>query len=680
MHRIPNQRSRWLDAAFLLGLLAAAAVIGAPVLFGGALTYLDNPVHLAEIHALATEGGRGWSRMALAGMPLGGLHSPLGYGPLIALAQLGVESTLPYRLCLLLGAVAVPWSVYGIARRWVGPVSALALASLLLLQREAIVGIASVWGGMWTFYVAMAVLLWVGERWVRPEPTSVRRFLGLAALIGLVGLLHAFATLALVIGFVTYAAGLALLRRDGWVRRVLADGAAALAGAGLSAAYWAPAVLTRDHLLFGLPESPPWASLGVLFLPVNLLEFFNGGGIFDDLQLGYTDALPIWMLWGLGIGGALATRRLRARPVPTPSARPLALWGAAFASVLLALLLVGVPTLPFAVLGPVPWRMTFPIRLGLALAAIPLFVALEASIRTLGTPRRRTVSLALALLLSSSVWFGRPLAVRVPPATGSEMAEVEALWDWMRDARDAGWARVALQGTFSNAPLDAALVRSHVLSLTMQRTGVASVVGTYYGVAPYPTTVWTRSERGTLFGVVLTEPDAPRRVAGMMHATATSHLVLSDPAVFARFTESGAFRPLIRIGRFGALQVLGPPPAWVVPFGPGALADVEELRPGAIGLRVQSDAQGGRLLIREAYHPFWRVTWSGEGPAPTLAPDPTSGLMVLGPLAPGDHSVALAYAPPRWPRTLSLLGWLLWLLAAGVELRSRSRSALHAQR
>ena len=685
MHRLLNQRAWWLDAAFLLGLLAAAAAIGAPVLFGGALTYLDNPVHLAEIQALATEGGRGWSRMALAGMPLGGLHSPLGYGPLIALAQRGVESTLPYRLCLLLGAVAVPWSVYGIARRWVGPLSSLGLASLLLLQREAIVGIASVWGGMWTFYVAMAVLLWVGERWVRPEPTSIQRFVVLAGLIGVVGLLHAFATLALVFGFVVHATGAALLRRDGWVRRVLADGAAAVAGAGLSAAYWAPAVLTRDHLLFGLPESPPWASLGVLLLPVNLLEFFNGGGIFDDLQLGYTDALPIWALWALGLAGAGLAVRPGARTAPGPSARPLALWGASFASLLLVLLLVGVPTLPFAVLGPVPWRMTFPIRMGFALAAVPALVALEARWSGRASRRSAVVAGALAALVGSALWMGRPLAVRVPPHDGAEVAEVQALWQWMREARTDAWARVAVQGTFSNAPEDAALVRSHLLSLTHHETGVASVVGAYYGVAPYPTTTWTRSERGSLFGLSLAEPDAPTRVAGMMHATATSHLVLSDPAQFDRFRASGVFRPLVRIGRFGVLQVQGPPASWVVPLGPGAVGEVTALRAGEIALSVTSDAQGGRLVIRESYHPFWRVERADGEPAPPLSSDPTSGLMVLGPLDPGGYALRLRYGPPTWPARVSMLGWFVWLfvwLLFGVVrgLRSRSRSGPRAQR
>jgi hypothetical protein len=49
------------DAFALVSLIATAVVLAWPILTGGYFTYIDNPVHLAEIYELA-KGGNGWSR------------------------------------------------------------------------------------------------------------------------------------------------------------------------------------------------------------------------------------------------------------------------------------------------------------------------------------------------------------------------------------------------------------------------------------------------------------------------------------------------------------------------------------------------------------------------------------------------------------------------------------------
>lgn len=654
----PLKRDALVAAAFLVVGLA----VGAPLLAGGVTTYLDNPVHLAEIHALATEGGSGWSRMALAGFPLGGLHSPIGYGPLVALQRAGIDPALPYALCLLLGYLAPAFAAYAVGRRLGRPWHGAGLGMLLLWQREVIVGVSSVWGGMWTFFVAMGLLVLVIARLARPEAASLRRFVVLAGLCGGIGLLHAFATLALVLAYVTHAVALAVTRPRGGLRLATCDVGAALLGAVASAAYWMPALLTRDHLLIGLPESPVWASLGALLLPVNLLPFFNGGGVFDDMTLFYTDALPIWALWGLGFAGAARLLRQRSGD----EASRIGLYGAGFGALVAALLLVGVPTLPFAVLGPVPWRMTYPIRLGFALAAIGGLPALRFGLSS------ARAALLLAAALAAGLWFGRPLHERVPSPRGEEMAEVQALWDWIADARDDRWMRVATQGTFSNAPYDRAFVHSHVLTLTHRETG-ADTIGTYYGVAPFPTTVWARSEAGTLFGLDPRGDRGAERVAAMMHMTATTHLVTADPNLQQVFRPAPMFEPLVQIGRYTAWALRPPPSAWAEPRGPGVTPRVVSLEPGRIVVDVTSDPQRGAFVVRESYHPHWVVDVPPDVEPPTLGIEDSSGFLLLSDVAEGAYRIELRYEPPIAPTLLSSLGVLAWLGLLFALVRQRSR-------
>lgn len=651
------------DLGVAIAYLLVGLSVGAPLLAGGVSTYLDNPVHLAEIHALAHETSNGWSRMALAGFPLGGLHSPIGYGPLIAMERMGWSATFPYALCLLLAYLAPAFAVYAVGRR-LGRPGVAALAGLVLLwQREVIVGVSSVWGGMWTFFIGMALLVLVIARLARDESPSLERFVTLAGLCGAIGLLHAFATLALVLAYVTHAVGLVVLRPPQGARHALSDVAAALVGGVASAAYWMPALMTRDHLLIGLPESPVWASLGALLLPVNLLPFFNGGGVFDDMTLFYTDALPIWMLWGAGVVGAFRLLRQRAGDEATR----VGLYGAGFGSLVALLLLVGVPNLPFAVLGPVPWRMTYPIRLGFLLAAAAGLPALA-----LVWNRQRLALLAVAAL-AGGLWFGRPLADRVPAHDGDEMAELQTLWGWIRDARDPSWMRIATQGTFSNAPRDRAFVQSHALTLTHRETG-ADTIGTYYGVAPFPSTIWARSESGSLFGLDPTGEDGARRVAAMMHLTATTHLVTADPALQQVFGPSSMFQPLVEIGRYTAWALHPAPTAWAEPRGPGVLPTLRTLEPGHIIIDVNSDAQRGGFVVRESYHPHWRVTVPAGVEPPTLGMEDRSGFLLLTDVAEGDYLVELSYEPPVLPVLLSSAGALTWLVLLLVVVRRRERS------
>jgi hypothetical protein len=77
------------DAVALSALVTTAIVIALPILRGGYLTYLDNPVHLAEIGELAEHGTNAWSEIGFTGIPLGTLHSPLWYGLLAFWARAG---------------------------------------------------------------------------------------------------------------------------------------------------------------------------------------------------------------------------------------------------------------------------------------------------------------------------------------------------------------------------------------------------------------------------------------------------------------------------------------------------------------------------------------------------------------------------------------------------------------
>jgi hypothetical protein len=128
------------------------------------------------------------------------------------------------------------------------------LAYLLLIQFPSNVGIASALGGMWTFYIAAALLVLLLDVLSR-EHRDLREMVKISALAALIILSHTFFLVVLVIVGLLHGV-LSLVQRT---RRHLLywDAPALVIGVLGGTAYWLPLVLMRHWLVFAPGTFPP---------------------------------------------------------------------------------------------------------------------------------------------------------------------------------------------------------------------------------------------------------------------------------------------------------------------------------------------------------------------------------------------------------------------------------------
>jgi hypothetical protein len=643
-----SKGSRAADALAVVTLLTTGAVIAWPIMSGGYLTYLDNPAHLAEVYAAASEARNGWSEIAFCGFPISTLHSPLWYGFLSLLARIGVGVSLPYVLCLWLGFTSPALALYGVARRVLTPLPATALAYLLLVQRPAIVGVGSAMGGMWTFFVATAGLILLIDRLMRPCVT--RRDAGaVAALVGFILVTHLYTVVPLgllaLVHLLTVIGGKRGDPSRGRGRGDLIKQAAAAALGVLAAAlYWVPMVLAGKSMVIHPQNLDAAMVVARLAMPTHVFDLVNRK-IPAFTLMAAVESLPMVALIAAGFVGIFDLRR-RANDVP--------LYGALMAIILLTLLLFVTGEFDVALFGPGSWRMLYFVRVGLALAAIPFAVRIAVTVRW-----RQKVSKWVALTtagaaIASGLWFGRPLRAVAVPANGAEMAEVEALWDWLAKNRSEDWGRVYLQDTFELPRPHVKLSQSHILALTSHRTGVRQL-GAFYGVAPYRTVSWTPSEFGTLFRKFMRDDEYISRIQAQMWATNSTHVVTSDPRTRRQLAEAANFRLLHGVGRFAVYRATQVASQWVSPLQPGVEVTADEFQTGRIRFDIRLSRPGAEVLVKSSYHPAWRVSTSRES-RPRIRLE-NSGLMRLEGLDMGTSTIGIEYRPARWPLWLSAFGW-----------------------
>ncbi len=639
-----DRGSRLRDLAAVGFLLAAAVAIAWPILAGGHLTYIDNPAHVAEVRSLLSEARGGWSDTAHCGFPLGTLHSPLWYGLLTVLIRVGLPLAAGYAAMLFLGFVSPALALYAIARRRLGVVAAGGLAFLLLVQRPAIVGLGSALGGMWTFYVAAGALILLIDRLARPCRTS-RDVAWIAGLTGLIGITHLFALVALVI-----VAAVEILRwfavrprdRGELTRRA----GAAMLGAGVAAWYWIPVVVAWATSDLHPQNLAPVMALARLALATDVLALLRGSVFTAGTPV--LESVPMLALTVLGLASIALFRR---RPDDAQ------LHGLALAGTLFVLVALVAPLTQTRLLGPNSWRLIYFVRIGLALAAVPVVSALSARL-----PRRATGAAGIGVLaLLAILWTflgGSQLRAQTPPSSGSEMAEVRSLWSWLGDHRSDDWGRLYVQDTFMTPPRDASLARSHILALTASETGVRQL-GATYTVVPYTTAAWTSSELGRLFWMTVDSPEQFMQLLAFMRASNSTHLVTADPDMRSRLLMTPAFDELWRSERFAVLELNEIVPRWVEHVTDGMTVEVERFEPGNIQLSYDAAGTGDAFFLKSSYHPFWRATPAGV----VALSEEKSGLMRVEALAPRSGGLELVYRAPEWPRWLSLLAaaFTIWL-------------------
>jgi hypothetical protein len=440
---------------FAIGaLLVASLILIAPVLGRGIVAYMDNPCHLAEVHSLARamggEGVWGWCDDAFCGFPLITFQSPLWYGLLGLVAYLGIAPLAPYTLLVWLGFVAPALALYRVARRSLEPFAAGLLAFLLLIQPPALGGIESAPGGMWPWHLGLAgVILLCGQ--LAAPVRGGRHVARVAVLVGLIGLTHLMALAAA--GFLFAAnAFLRLASRGG--RDLARDTAGVLLGLVASAGFWLTFVMGADGWGALRPDESPAFLLGLLALPWNVLTRRPESLLF------YTDAIP--MLTALLLGLWACVHAVRGWRSTAPEMAVGARGGA-----LALLVLLAVPLMPVDALGPLGWRFVHVARIGLLMAAVPLVAMWVAR----WNPSRNLRAGVAVLAVVSCVWWGRPLAQRVPSPDAPAMAMVENLWAWLADNAPRDGSRVIVQDTFDARP-SSPLYSGHVMALTGVRAGV----------------------------------------------------------------------------------------------------------------------------------------------------------------------------------------------------------------
>jgi len=659
---------RGADLLALVALLATAAVIAWPILRGGYLTYLDNPVHLAEAHALAFEAYGGWSEIAWCGFPLGHIHSPIWYGILAWLARFGLPLDPLYVACVWLGFAAPALALYVVVRRRLRALGAASLAYLLMIQRPAIVGIGSALGGMWTFYLAAGGLVLLADR-LASRGSGRRYTMCTAGLVGLVLSTHFFAAIPVAVLFVQSTLSIAVHPDGARMRRLRSLTAAGALGLVAAAVYWLPIAMAWSYFDVTPQTMAPGLVLARLLLPTDAMDLLTGTlAVSSDLV--YVDALPMVLLC---VGGVIGTTIWFHDGRAGKERDRLTGLGMGLALVMLLLTTVIAPVFKPTFLGHVSWRLLYFVRVGLVLACLPAVAGLEAWVRsrvswTAARGGKVIVAGCATVAVVAGFWWQRPLARLVPVTDGSEMAEVVALWDWLHENRDESWGRVYLQDTFFTPPRDRALVHSHILSLTARETGVRQL-GAYYGAVPVPTRRWTLAEFGALFGAGLRSQAEFTQLVRRMRLSNTTHLVVANPVLVERLLATGGFTQDFRRGRFSVLRLENRGSRWIEPSTAELqVADVG-YETGRIVLRTRAVEPGGAVLIKTAFHPYWRVQ---NGSRARVAPS-ADGLLMLVEIEPGLHSIALEYRPPRLPKLLAAAGWLVIVLGLSPRRTRESR-------
>jgi hypothetical protein len=644
------------DALAVLTLLGTATLIALPILRGGYLTYVDNAVHLAEIHDLSRADSNGWSEIGFAGFPLGTLHSPLWYPLLAWLVRHGAPIHPIYAFVLVAGFVAPPLAIYWVARRRMSPARAGALAYLVLVQPSMIWGIGSPLGGMWTNALAAAMLIVLADLYARRTLTAKEHLLA-SFVLGLAVLTHLF---VLPLVAILAAITITLHWREGSMTRqeLLRRAGGWLVAAAASAKYWLTFVWVANQNAAPVQAFRPLGIAARLLLPADpmyLLDDRLREAIRWDLHL--TDALPPAIVVLLGVYGFFG------RKVRQDALGRTGFW---LASVVLGCLVIH-RYAPLHFLGPVSWRLIDWVRFGLALSAMaPLK---EASFSWMERrPTRNAVSAAV-LGVSLGVWWGAPLRRDAAPDMKRELASIDSLWAWLRENARPEWGRIYLQDTFGLEWKEAGLSQSHVLALTAHHVGMPQL-GTYYGIVPYGLR-WTLSEWSSLFGAWEPKEEWLKEA---MEKTNAGVLVTSSLEMGEHVGKMSAFAQLYAASEFVVWRWRNAENRPVAELTPANhLSDVR-FRTGDIRFDLVADYPRTRVLAKTGWHPWWRLqgipgAWLRESP---------EGFLVIDDIPDGHFSVHLFYEPSPLPGRVSACGWaflVAWLLVLRRDTERARRGA-----
>ncbi|HEX4334259.1 MAG TPA: hypothetical protein VH062_00010 [Polyangiaceae bacterium] len=637
------------DALALLSLLATTVVVAWPILGGAYLTYIDNPVHLAEIYDLARPDSNGWSELAFAGLPVGTLHSPIIYPLLALLTRAGVPLGPMYAACLLAGVAAPSLALYYVARRRVSVLAALFLSYLVLVQPSTLWGIGSPLAGMWTHGLATGLLILLFDLLARPVLTARQHFAA-SVLLAVATLTHLFVLplIAIIAGVTTLIHRQAgTLTRAEFTRRLVGCGIAALASAKYwLTMMWVSEVSAAPHPAFRFSDIV--TRLVLPCEPLYLLDARIPEGIRYDLFL--TDVLPSLVPVVLGVLAFVKFRRAEDK-----------LSAAAFyVGVTILGCLVVHRYQPLNFLGPVSWRLIDWARLAFAIAAIDMLAS--PAVERLDARAFGVAALVAPLL---GIWWGTPLRHDNPPSLRDDVAQVETLWTWLAANAKKEWGRLYVEDAFGWNWNAGGLNQSHFLVLTQKHVGLPQL-GAYYGVVPYKLR-WTLSEFNSLFS---TRSPSKQWILEAMGKTNAGAIVTDDLDMAKLLTDTDAFELLHVSSHYSVFRLKNAEDRPIAELSPANHVLDVMARSGDLVVKVRTEFPRSRILAKVAYHPFWRLSGA---PGAWLRESP-EGFLVVDDIPRGEFTLHLWYEASHVPGFISAVGWLMeaaWALGLALDARRR---------
>ncbi len=613
-------------------MLAVAAALVLPSSAGVLIHYMDNPIHIAELQASAGETYRGWSDTAFCGYFLGGMHSPIWYGIMSAAVRLGMPAASVYGLFLLLGFIAPSLAVYWAGRRRGIPAGAAVIALTLALLPAVVVGAGSVFGGMWPFHLSIAFLVLLIDRLSRNE-SGPAHFAWIAALTGLALLTHLY--IAVPLAIVLLGRVLLSVVRGAFRFRCLAGEFLAFVLGWIAACiYWGPFASVMTTTSYEPQNLSSSAALLRLVTPARVLDQLAGrGSVWDYWWQGF----PLWILTGLvGLGLVRMNRRRDELP----------LYGLILTIAIIVMIVFIAGAWDVKWFGPFSWRLLSFAFAGMALAAFPGAVSLERAGRS-----RAIITAAIVLAVIQAAAVGISLRGVGPPRESAAMEPVRQLWRWLRENHTDRWGRVYLQDTFRLRRSQSGLSQSHVLALTSAETGVMQL-GPSYGLPGQKSAMWTPSEFRTLFRRVVRGPEEIDYIKRLLWTANCTHLVTSDPHTSQVIYHQSGFETLFAADPFYVFAV-GRPSQWLFADPPGRPAQLTSFETGRMVLSLRRAEQPTDVMIKVAYHPFWRIQSDIGG---SLKQDDL-GMLMLESVGAAGGTVRLEFAPPKWPLLVSLIAW-----------------------
>jgi hypothetical protein len=170
--------------------------------------------------------------------------------------------------------------------------------------------------------------------------------------------------------------------------------------------------------------------------------------------------------------------------------------------------------------------------------------------------------------------------------------------------------------------------------------------------------------RGFRATVWLDDPMRPQAPA-LASIALRSNAVLVSPPLGATGPEWTPLREAARIVVRPGLAL----PGRLVVSPPPIVAEVRHDGPTRLVGTIDAGAEPAMLSLAQGYHPWWRAEVDGA-PAPVLR---ASHAMMAVPVPPGEHAIALRFAPPGWVRAADATTFAACLAVGGFALVAAAR-------